>query len=399
VFGDASGMQITFYGNHNGRFYCSSHSNLIGDVCGLNFDPYVERLIHNRFYPLLGNALPGDLSPYQDFKRLIPNHVARLSEGKWCVTRFFPTPNNALFEKDYDELIQTAADILSKSMSIIYKKWNRAAISLTGGCDSKTTLACTNGSYDKYAFFSYDSQKAERVDAKAAAKICAKLSIPHKIYNILYDDESYEDISDIRMLLEYNSGDIGTCNANDVRKRFEFLGMDDFDVEVKSWVSEIARAYYHKRFAKNRFPKELKPRYATSLYKVLVSDRHLVKETDKVFSNFLKKYYSDGSFGLIPWYDLFFWEFRMSSLNGLVITGEHQIAYDITIPYNNRILLQTLLSTPLEMRIKDRPHWDIMRTMNPAIAECGICVTNLKHTRLRAKLERLYLEISTKLPF
>ena len=399
VYGDAAGMYMTFYGTHNGKQYCSSHTNLLGDICDIDFDEYINRLINYRFYHLFGKTLPGDLSPYKQFKRLIPNHYAKYENNSWNVERFFPVTDDALFDLSYEKLIDKSADILSESMKIIHQKWNRPSISLTGGCDSKTTLSCTNGVYDKYSYFSYTSSDSESVDAQAASKICKMLNVPHKIYEISNDDADYADISALREIMEYNSGSIGKNNANDVRKRAFFLGIDDFDVEVKSWVSEVGRAYYHKRFVKKNFPEKLTPRYATSLYKVFITDRKLVRDTDKVFEEFINKYYSDNSFEKIPWYDLFFWEFRVGSWNGLVITGEQQIAYDIEIPYNNRILLQYLLSTPVEKRIKDEPHWDIMRKMNSQIADCGISVVNVKHTENRAKIEKMYLEISSKLPF
>ena len=82
-----------------------------------------------------------------------------------------------------------------------------------------------------------------------------------------------------------------------------------------------------------------------------------------------------------------------------MITGEHRISFDITIPYNNRILLTQFLSIPVEKRIKDIPHKDIMKKANPQIAEMNISVTNVKHTKNRARLERLYLEIHSRLPF
>lgn len=396
IYGDPAGMQMVFYGSHHNKIYCSSHTKLLGDICDLSFDPYIERLINYRFYPLLGNSLPGDLSPYSQFKRLIPNHFVQLQRGVWSTCRFFPTKDNALVDMPYGQIIDLSAEILKKTMEIIPRKWNRPAISLTGGCDSKTTLSCTNGQYDQYGYFSYCSSSSEAVDAEAASQICGLLKLPHRIYQISDTDAAFADCDNIRMIMDYNSGCIGNSNANDVRKRAFFLKTDDFDVEVKSWVSEIARAYYHKRFARKSFPKTLTPQYARSLYKVFVTDRKLIRETDLVFEEFLSKYYSDNSFNLIPWYDLFFWEFRMSSWNGLVITGEHQIAYNITIPYNNRVLLQLLLSTPVEKRIQDEPHWDIMRKMNPEIADCGISVVNVKHTTKRAKLECMYLNIMSK---
>lgn len=398
IYGDAAGMYTLYYGSHNGKCYCASHTNLLGDVCQLTQDPYIQKLVSYRFYHLFGISLPGDLSPYADFKRLIPNHFAEFT-GSWKPVRFFPTEEDALLDTPYDSLIDQAAGILQRSMGMLHRKWERPAISMTGGCDSKTTLACTNGNYAHYSYFSYTSSDSESVDARAAGEICRMLGLEHRVYTISDRDEDYPDVEKIRSLMEYNTGSVGGHNRNDVRKRAFFLQVDDFDVEVKSWVSEVGRAYYHKRFAKKRFPKKLTARYATTLYKVFVTNRKLVKQTDRIFEAYLEKYCSAGVFDQIPWYDLLFWEFRMSSWNGTVITGEQHISYDITIPYNNRRLLQCLLSTPVEKRAADVPHRDIMAKMNPQIAQCGIAVVNVKHTDNRAKMERLYLEVASRLPF
>ena len=399
IYGDPTGMQTVFYGFNDSNFYASSHTNLIGDVCNIAQDDYVKELVNYRFYKLFGKTLPGDISPYQNFKRLVPNHSITVKQNSIESNRFFPTDNAKLYNMPYDVLIDKASNILKNSMGIIYKKWQKPAISLTGGCDSKTTLSCAKDYYDKYQYFSYISQDTEEVDAIAAKQISDILGNSHKTYKISSNDSDFTNVEEFRDILEYNCGSIGTNNSNDIRKRIFFTSVDDFDVEIKSWVSEVARAYYHKRFAKKKLPQSLSPRYATSLYKVFINNRKLVKRTDKIFAEYLNKYYSDGAFDKIPWCDLFFWEFRVGSWNGLVISGEHQLSYDITIPYNNRELLRLLLSTPLECRIKDKPHHDIIKLMNPRIYNCGISITNVKHTVNRAKIERIYLDISSKLPF
>ena len=89
----------------------------------------------------------------------------------------------------------------------------------------------------------------------------------------------------------------------------------------------------------------------------------------------------------------------MPSWNGLVITGEHRYSYDITIPYNNRKLLELLLSAPIEDRIGDTVYQEIREYMNPAIDKTGIAVTNLKHTERRAKFEDIYWSVHSRLPF
>lgn len=396
VYGDATCMYMNFYGTINGNMYCSSHSNLIGCLCRLEFEEYVKRLVSYKHYNLFGKTLPGDISPYKEIKRLIPNHFAQYENGTWCSHRFFALQDNHFKNIQYDSLIKNAANILSDSLRIIYRKWEKPAISLTGGCDSKTTLSCANGVYDKYLYFSYASSESEAVDAKAAESICKLLKLPHILYKVS-DNDDYEDLDVLRRLIDYNCGSIGETKINEIRKRVFFRSVNDFDVEVKSWVSEIGRAYYHKRFLKKSFPKKLTPRYATCLYKVLISNRKLMQETDKIFEDFINMFYFNGEMENTEWYDTLFWEFRVGSWNGLVITGEHHISYDIEIPYNNRVLLQCFLAMPLEKRIDDIPHKDIMRTMNTIIYECGIAVTNLKHTKNRAKLERLYLEIFSRL--
>lgn len=400
IVGDAAGMQCVFYGFHNGRLYVSSHTRLLEDVCGVERDPYIDRLVNYRFYPLFGKQLPGDLTPYKDFKRLIPNHYAELYfEGTIHVERFFPTSDYAEYTLEQAKAAEKRiAELMHNNMELITQKWQRPAISLTGGCDSKTTLACANGLYDRFSYFSYISSDAEKVDAKAAHQICESLGLPHTIYEIPAEDSKFPDIEEVRKTLEINSGCIGRSNANDVRKRAFFAQRNDFDIEVKSWVSECGRAYYNKRFLKKIFPASPTPRYLSSLYKVFLTDRKLAKETDSVFQKYIERYLSKGLHSY-PWQELFFWEFRMSAWNGLVITGEHKYSFDITIPYNNRVIIDMLLRMPLEYRLNDTAYGDIRKVMNPKIDETGIAVTNLKHTTNRAKLERLYLEVMTRLPF
>jgi len=120
---------------------------------------------------------------------------------------------------------------------------------LTGGCDSKTTLSCVEN-FNEYDYFSYISVKKERPDAEAAHKIAKMLGINHNIYEIPSDLKNYPKFDLVEKILRANCGNIGKVNVNDIKKRMYFADNEDFDVEVKSWVSEVARAYYHKRFAK-----------------------------------------------------------------------------------------------------------------------------------------------------
>ena len=388
VYGDASGMQSTFVGIVDGKNWVSSHTNLIGDICNLTWDPYVKNLSQYRFFRLLGNSLPGDLTPYKQIKRLTPNCYADLGGANMTIKRFY-TPKRLNVTKD--EIAHHVAVILHRNMELIAQKWKKPAISCTGGCDSKTTMACTNGLYDKFRYFSYISNDSEKIDADAANAIVKALGQKLITYNIPDKDEAFADIEKTRDILLWNNGNLCVNNDNDVRKRKFFEDTEDFDIEVKSWASEIGRAYYSKRFAnRTDFGSEPTPRKCTAMYKFFLLNRPLVWATDKVFKKWLSEYFQQDKANPIDWQEQLFWEFRVPSWNGLVITGEHRYSFDIAIPYNNRKLLELLVSAPIEDRINDTVYKMIREKMNPEIDKTGIAVTNLKHTEKRAKLENLY---------
>lgn len=396
ILGDSTCMQTTFYGKIDGKIYVASHTNLIGDLLNLKCDDYIKKLSEYRFFPMLGNALPGDLTQFQKIRRLIPNHYIKI--GKSVEVKRFYWPQS--LKLDTDKIVDEAADILHRNLKLITEKWKKPAISMTGGCDSKTTLACAAGLYDRFLYFSYTSTESEDVDANAAHTICQALGVEHTIYKIPQEDDKFDKIEKIRSILEWNTGNIIPVNKNDVRKRAFFADTEDFDVEVKSWASEIGRAYYSKRFhGRKNFGKGPTPRKCTTMYKFFFHNRKLVKQTDKIFEEYLKKYFAQARENPVDWQEQLFWEFRMPSWNGLVITGEHKYSFDITIPYNNRKLLELLLSVPLEERIQDTVYSKIREKMNPLIDKTGISVTNLKHTENREKAENIYYMLHSKIPF
>ena len=397
VAGDATGMQTTFYTVMNQQTYVASHTNLLGDILSLSWDPYVKELSSYRFFGLLGNSLPGNLTQFAEVKRLIPNHYLVIDETKTEKVKRFYQPE--ILPKKTDEIVDEASVILQANLKLISEKWEKPGISMTGGCDSKTTLACADGLYDKFSYFSYTSSESEEVDAIAAGDICKELGLKHKVYRIPLDDEP-ELLEATKTILQWNNGDIRPNNKNDVRKRLYFADIKDFDVEVKSWASEVGRAYYSKRFhGRTNFGQKPTPRACTTLYKFFFHNRKLVKKTDAVFADYLSRYFVQAKENPLPWQEQFFWEFRVPSWNGMVITGEHRYSFDITIPYNNRKLLALLLSAPIEQRIRDEVYTAIRKRMNPKIDETGISVTNLKHTENREKAENIYYFVHSKIPF
>lgn len=400
IYGDCAGMQAIYYGYVSGKLYISSHMQLIGDLCDLRPTDYVLDLIQYRFFKFYGAYLPANISKYNEIKRVTPNTKVCCRENEAKIERFYPTAAITIVDGDdeYSRRISEICDILHKNMTLIAQKWRKPAISMTGGMDSKATVAASNGLNSSFLYFSYDSMRGERVDADAAHKIAEALNVEHRIDVILDNDSLFCDLGSVKAILEHNNGYIGKNNPNDIRKRIYYAQEKRFDIEVKSWVSEIGRANYYKKFGRKKMPYRLSPRQMSCLYKLFINKRSLLKRTDNIFHSYIQETSSYEIFNFDA-SDMFLWEVRYGSWGGHVITDEHRFSFDITIPYNNRKLMELFLTLPLEKRISDQVHRDIVYYLDNRISETGIEITNYNETKKRMILEKMYFFFNTHAPF
>lgn len=391
---DCAGMMFACYGIVKEQFFISSHTQLIADITKLTKSDYIKKLERYKYFYKYGLFFPGDKTQFVELNRVLQNHIMQFDGNRVTYKRFYPVKAiESVSEEEYEKLCQTVVGILNDTMYCVSEKYSKPAISLTGGMDSKTTLACTNGLYDYFSYYSYITMPGDIIDADAAKKISNHIGIKHKTYTVSDNDNDFEDIDVIKLILYHNNGEY-KINDNDARKRAYFSEINDRDVEVKSWVSEIARSNYYKKFG-IRMPKHLSPRNMTAMYKIFTTQRKLAKETDKIFENFIEK----TNFHSLPngydESDMYLWEFRYSAWGGMVITSEHSYSDEIFIPFNNRKLLDLMLKAPLEKRISDEFHDDLIKMANCKIYETGITVTNWNETKTRMRIERIYFLLSS----
>lgn len=398
---DCAGEYGAYYTKYNNSIFYSSYSQLIADLCGLKEDPYVTKLKKGRFFHMYGRYLPGDLSPYAEVKRILPNTQVIYKDGSFAIERIYPrTPYEEVIGEKYDEQVKKIGQILYNTLSLITKKWKKPAISLTGGTDSQTTLACTGDLQNAFRYFSYISLPREETDANAAATICKALGLQHETFRIDVDPANYPEFNAVDHMIERHGSYIGKGNQNDVCKRLGLNDQVNFDVEVKSWVSEVARASRNKMYSKKQMPKKMTPRRLTTMYKIFMLNRGDAIRTDKRFKQYmeesgLKKAIDETGYS---WSEFFVWEIVFGGWGSIALTGEHRLTNDITIPYNNRALLDMMLRTPLEKRRTDTLHWDVVRTMKPELAKLNVHVLNGNETKLREIFERVYFDVHSHLP-
>lgn len=122
---DPSGMQSACSGVIGGSFYLSSHPQLIADICGLEMDNFVKELTQYKWYGrVMGPYLPADLTPFKELKRVVPS-IKYYNDEQITHKRFWPLKDIKTAEgKEYEKVIQEAADILRNNMTLVSKKWN-----------------------------------------------------------------------------------------------------------------------------------------------------------------------------------------------------------------------------------------------------------------------------------
>lgn len=392
---DPSGMQSAYYGKVEGNFMITSHPQIIGDLYNLEMDEFVKELIAYKWYPSLPGAfLPADISPFCDIKRIVPNHCYLFRNKIVTHNRFYPN-FNINDSSNYQDLIVKSSEVLRNNMKLIALKWSRPAISLTGGIDSNTTFAAANSMYDKYESFSYLSAHKESIDVNAANIIADKFGVKQTVYTIPECNTSILDFDIKSKIISHNSGYIAPRKDNEVRKRIYLADNFRNDVEVKSWVSETFRAAYHHRYRRRSMPK-MSAKLYRNIYKIFLFDRSLVKKIDALYETFIRDFqyahYFDNDV------DIHFWEVTWGSWGGTAIS-EMQLASDITIPYNNRYLLNLMMSVPIEKRLQDTHHKDIKQILNKELYDMNINVVNMYETNNRGKILNMIFTVNMLLSF
>lgn len=386
---DCSGMKSCYYGACGKNIYITSHCAVIGDIDAPKKNAFAQKLLQSRSFTHGSKYLPGDLTIYEGFSRLGPNLYLRLCNALFSVKRFYPAAPHPEVSQDDREVAEKIAKLIKNNTALCAEKWKRPAISLSGGVDSRTTLASANGNYDKFQYYSFFSKPQEKSDAQAAHNICQALGLEHKIYPIAEENEAYPDFDLCRQIVLHNSAGISPLKDNEVRKYIFLSTLNDFDVELKSWASEIGRAFWERRYG-FQLPDKLVPRHFSIFQTRYFGAPLLLRQSDKAYAEFLEK----SSF-TYPMYnyensDLFYWEYRFGSWGTIVTNGQDIFNFEVTMPLNNRKIMDMFLWYPHAFRRADGVNQAVTVINEPKMQEIAFNVHNDYLNKKRLLLETVY---------
>ena len=305
------------------------------------------------------------------------------------MSRFYPNAPHAEFKtkEEFDEGVKQIHSIINGGIECCTKKWDNRTISLSGGVDSKTTLACANGFYDKFSYFSFYSKQSELVDATAAKNICNNLGLEHTFYKIPETNEEVENFDFWKKLLEHNTNYIKSLADNEIRKYVYLYNLKAYGIELKSWASEVARVFLERKY-RIKMPKTLTERHFSIFQTRYFMHPFLLKKSDRIYKEFMRETDLAESKFNFEHTDLFYWEVRMGAWGTSVVSSQN-LYHHVTMPINNRKLLEIFLSFPHELRKSDQVHKWVMELANKTILEEEE-VKNLYFHSYRIWMEKLY---------
>jgi hypothetical protein len=354
AFNDAAATRTVYFARYNGKIALSSHATLLAGMLDIAPRTGPVRLI--RHWPANETVYPG-------VRQIIPNFALYLESGS--LRRFWPREERATMP--LEEAIDRAESLLVRAAECVASKW-RPAVSLTGGLDSRTTLAAFKGI--PIATFTYWNAVKNARDLIVARDIAYRAGVPHALMDCFTKRVRPPRI--LAQMPEYRHID---SPLSLVQEHFSGPGW----MHVRSNLAEIGRAFWRKSRVVSRSPR-LTPELMTRLVRPR-KGRRLSDEdrayAERSFAEFLPvlgyQENADGEPELLGYdgWDLYYWEHRMSSWHGPLVLGTDLI-FDTMILFNSRAFLKTVLSVPLDLRREGVIYSEIVRRRLPEIADIPI---------------------------
>lgn len=305
---------------------------------------------------------PGLTTPFEAVSRLPPNCELSLVTG--FLHRFFP--KTAIPERAIDEAWAFAFDRAGTTIAALAGRRN-LLLSLSGGLDTRTTLAASRASWPHLAFFTYFGSPKHRIDAKVAEAIAATLGIRHTFVS---DTPQAMDKAVLRIVRHNNL----TSHKPQLACAYHRQFGEHHYVHVRSNLLELGRSNLFKKFGKRpRFRQgPATPQLMASLYTVTgkLSPEKSTHVLPAFEHNFVAADCETALCNASPW-DLYFIEHRMGAWQAGVV-AESDVSFDTIIAFNSREIVRQFMGVPQEERCSSSHLYQRLNDLLPEIADVPI---------------------------
>jgi len=356
VLHDAMGTKTVFYDAESENTVISSHAALVADIQGYEMSPDAREFVSSPEYGRQNSYFPGVATPYSAVKMLTANTLLDIRDRK--VHRYFP---RAPLEtrRITDGLVEEIARLFSSQIDLLSRD-HRLAVSLSGGFDSRTTMAASRDHREDILYFTYGGLQKYEDDALLAAELCRKFDLEHMV---IRKEDCGEGLEEFLAVWRVNTAFMRSDADGAIAKAIYESRLRDA-LHLKSNGSEITRVWYRWGM-KHMLPNDIAPDTYAALYNIRPRSPFVVD----AFRRYVEtvEFRKEALFGYDV-YDLLYWEHRVSAWHALQIL-DTDAAYDNFNIFNNRHILKLLLSVPFGDRLRGRLQYRVLESLSPEALE------------------------------
>lgn len=369
VVTDATSMRSVFYCETFAGII-SSHPALLAQtlapVNGIGLDPDVQTfLVQARPRTYNMSHLPGFATRYEAVFQLPSSNVLNLVTNQ--LPRIFPRKPRQTHT--LDEVVNRCSVLFRRTVESFSRNY-RTVASLSGGLDSRLTLAACKTSLPDVSFFCYTRARepVNFVDAVVANQVADRFGL--RIHNVTFDYENPPEDAAYKQVLE-------DLKHNSEFEHFYPLAyayttqIPTFDLHLRSNIGEALRAYYHRGAVGviTRGQSSLIEKFAAVYCKENLCERHpyMLEQYERYvrLSGLL-----EGSLGfdVMTLYEL---EHSIAVWQSGLLR-ESDIAFETVCIFNCREVLRLFMSLPFEDWIEGRGMYGCLATLWPELLEIPI---------------------------
>ncbi|WP_342388744.1 hypothetical protein [Salinicoccus bachuensis] len=367
VYPDAINTRSTYFATD--RNIMASHVNLIAE------NGSYEKVELYDEVPRLNNILLH--TPYENIKSLIPNHT--LDFNLKTLTRFFPRKNNRYKLMDNEEKLKLIEVFWKKQLDQYFKKYDDFVLSLSGGNDSRVTLAMVKEHMDDIAFFTFGTSVEEIDQSDRSARIYEKdklivqqmlenIDLDHTFY--YFDDDPKTIDQDDLDILERNS--LHTLTQKTLPYLQSFFRSKNM-MHIRTNLLELARAKFLQPYQNNELNASRK-RFKKTFHKY-VNDSN-----ESHFNHLFDAFVTETNFGVGIYdyhiLDIHYWEIYIGRWYAEVLNSQDSI-YNTISPFNHRAMIDVSLSFSYKQRVDNFLSRELINRNYPMLNFYGI--NNIKN--------------------
>jgi hypothetical protein len=333
---DSCGLRQAYYGRTmDGKLYVASQPGLMERIPEVRVG---DGLLVDRFGPDPPAILPsGEMQVF----RLLPNHRLDLVTGR--STRFWP--RKPFSEITLEEGVARSGPIFRQELAAVVNRYDVAS-TLTAGFDSRIMLSALRGREKQIRFYvnRHIEHPEHYRDQVIPAQIAADLGLDFRIIDTRQPVEDWFReifLSNCSYFIEGVGGEnrapeLAAVYRSDVKGRMGISGV----------VSELTRAYFYSGKSNIPYPKSITASSLTGLNVWWGKRNRVDLGALEAWLQEARELERDFNIRLL---DLFYWEHLLGRILATMLL-EYDLVSEHCAPYNNRLLLTTILQVPVRYR-------------------------------------------------